>query len=73
MLHEIFIGNVWFGWFMWILIISLVLILIWNNTHEKDKFIPFEKNESALEILKKRYANGEITKDQFEQMKKDVS
>ena len=73
MLHEIFIGNVWFGWFMWVLIISLVLVLIWNNTRERDKFIPFEKNETALDILKKRYAKGEITKEQFEQMKKDVS
>ena len=74
MLHDIFMGNIWFGWFMWILIIALVLILIWNNTRERDKFIPFDKNdETALNILKKRYARGEITKDQFEQMKKDVS
>jgi len=58
---------------MWILIISLVLVLIWNNTRERDKYIPFEKNETALDILKKRYAKGEITKEQFEQMKKDVS
>ena len=72
MLHEIFMGNIWFGWFIWILIISLVLILIWNTTRERDKYIPFEKNETALDILKKRYAKGEITKDQFEQMKKDV-
>lgn len=27
---------------------------------------------TALDILKKRYATGEITKDQFEQMKKDI-
>ena len=28
--------------------------------------------ETALDILKKRYVSGEITKDQFEQMTKDI-
>lgn len=31
-----------------------------------------EESETALEILKKRYARGEITKDEFQQMKKDI-
>ena len=68
-----FMGNMWFGWFFWILIIGLIFVLIWSNTRERDKYIPFnQKGEDAMDILKKRYAKGEITKDQFQQMKEDI-
>jgi putative membrane protein len=32
-----------------------------------------QNNESPMETLKKRYAKGEITKEQFEEMKKNIS
>jgi putative membrane protein len=67
-----FMGNMSFGWFMWILIIALIFVLIWSNTREKDKYLPFDKSENAMDIIRKRYAKGEITKEQFEQMKKDL-
>lgn len=60
------------GWGMWIipgLIIILVYLLVKNNAQSKSD----QGIETPLDVLKKRYAKGEITKEQFEQMKKDIS
>jgi putative membrane protein len=54
--------------FLILVIIGLVLLLkyLWESGGAK------REHESALEILKKRYARGEINKEEFEEKKKDL-
>ncbi|MBD3289791.1 hypothetical protein GF337_13370 [candidate division KSB1 bacterium] len=42
----------------------------WNSSPPDDN--QSKKEENPLDILKKRYAKGEITKEEFENMKKDL-
>jgi putative membrane protein len=54
----------------WILVIIGVVFLIRlviRGTKEGGR------QETALDILKKRYAKGEISKDEFEAIKKDIT
>ncbi|MDR3640259.1 MAG: SHOCT domain-containing protein [Humidesulfovibrio sp.] len=55
------------GLFM-ILVLVSVLFLFSRLAHRPS----CGQTESALDILKKRYAKGEITKEDFERMKQDL-
>jgi putative membrane protein len=70
--------HVWmFPMFMpivWIVIIALCLYFIFGRNKARGPWGPgrgFE-DETALDILKKRYVRGEISKEEFEQMKRDI-
>lgn len=69
-------GGMWFGWLFWIIILvvivwAVVTIVNKNQKNNADGNIP--RHRDALEILKERYARGEINRDQFEQMKRDLT
>lgn len=72
MFHDGFMSGMWFGWIFWIVIIVLVIFLIVRLTNQKSNGAGKISDETPLNVLKKRYARGEITKEEFESMKKDL-
>ena len=62
-------GMLIIGLIFWILVlVGLVLLIkyLWQGAGIRGG------HESALEVLKKRYAMGEISKEEFEEKKKDL-
>jgi len=61
------------GWF-WFLGLIIIVILMWfilkTMDHNNRSQIPGHK--SALDILKERYARGEIGKEEFDEKKRDI-
>jgi putative membrane protein len=53
---------------LFVVIVVAVVKRLWGSK------LPFSLNdrENALEILKKRYAKGEIGKDEYDRIKKDI-
>jgi len=69
-------GNMmgWFGGgFMMILFWAAVIIfIVWLVREVSGRNNEKPNSNSALEILKERYAKGEINKEEFEAKKKDI-
>jgi putative membrane protein len=60
-------GSIWFVVF-WGLIIWAIVSLV--NRGERQVR---GTGESALDVAKRRYAQGEITREQFEQIRRDIA
>ncbi len=62
-----------FGWIFMILFWGVIIYLIvrWTS-HWSQQGTGWNSAKGAEEILKERYAKGDITKEEFEQMKKDL-
>lgn len=66
------------GWILVLVIIVLLVLAIFRQggglaTPDRSQKSEHADLETPLDILKKRYARGEISKEEFEQMKRDIS
>jgi putative membrane protein len=70
-----FEGHGWgMGWW-WIIGLIIVIAVVWMvvksmNTNSRANL---PSGKSALDILKERYARGEITKEEFEEKKRALN
>ena len=67
------------GWWMafggiWMLIFwgGLVALIVWGITRLSGQSRPAQK-QYPLDIAKERYVKGEISREEFEQLRKDLS
>ena len=71
-------GMGWFGGIfsviLWVLVIvGLVLLIKWLIRMSKGGIEVRDRSSRALDILRERYAKGEIDKEEFEEKKKDLT
>jgi putative membrane protein len=74
----------WSGWWIFPIIMCILIMVFFFRMRGRRGFGPpwmqdsdkhyreSTESETALDILKKRYAKGEITKEEFEEMKRDL-
>ncbi len=69
------------GWMVLMMVVMVVFwggiigLIVWGITRwtRRESIYGTGEKRSPLDIAKERYARGEITKEQFEQIKKDLS
>ena len=67
-------ANLGMGWIYVVITIAIILI-VWLIIHltSRRRGEYGAPGESPVEILNRRYANGEISKEEYEKMKSDIS
>ena len=62
MMYDFGMGGGGFGMGLWwIVIIAIVAALIWSVTRGRENTV---RGETAIDVLSKRYAGGEIGRDE---------
>ncbi|HUT75197.1 MAG TPA: SHOCT domain-containing protein [Armatimonadota bacterium] len=69
------IGAIMIMLLFWVLVIAGVVFFVWFLVERAGRGARVQgagAGETALEILQKRYARGEITHEQYQQMKREL-
>ena len=63
--------GIWFIFFA-LIVVGIIILIIWASKGKG--LIPIKENskDNTLNMLKERYAKGEITKKEFNIIKKDI-
>ena len=67
------IGMVFMFIFWALLITGIILLIVWIVRRVNYAGKDVSRKDKAIEILEERYARGEISKEDFERMKRDIS
>lgn len=68
-MHDFhFFGGGWMMFFWWVLLIALIVIIVKVLFYSK----PNREKYTPLEILERKYAKGEIDKEEYEERKEEL-
>ncbi|GAB6137973.1 SHOCT domain-containing protein [Halanaerobaculum tunisiense] len=56
----------------WLVIIGLVIYLVKNNNNSLNNNHQIKSKEDPMEIARKRYAEGEITKEELQEIREEL-
>jgi putative membrane protein len=76
-MHDGSVGNWWWmaamGW-VWMLVFwgAIVALVVWVIRRVSQPVAANGVQMSALDIAKARYARGEITREQFEELRREL-
>ncbi|WP_369682029.1 SHOCT domain-containing protein [Malonomonas rubra] len=65
-------GHGFGGIFMILFWVVIIYLIVRGTSHWTQKGSEQNSRKSAEDILKERYAKGDISKEEFEQMKQDL-
>lgn len=65
-------GWGWLGLLFWLVLLVVVVAVVWRLLQGRGESRGAAE-ESPLDILKRRYARGEIDREEFEAKKRDLS